>query len=217
MRILVIEDETDLLHVIAQALREQGYAIDEAQDGEEGLYKAQSHTYNAIVLDLMLPHIPGLEILKQLRQSGSKTPVLILTARGSIEDRVTGLDAGADDYLIKPFELDELFARIRSLIRRNHDTSQNTIHVDDFTIDINKHLVLLNDNPIDLTPREYAIFECLTLNRGKVISKEKLYDTLVDEFDDSLSNVIEVHISNLRKKLDKNIITTRRGMGYIID
>jgi DNA-binding response OmpR family regulator len=216
MRILVIEDEPDLLRVVARALREAGYAVDEAADGEEGLFKATSWDYDAIVLDLMLPRLSGWQVLEQLRRS-KKTPVLILTARDAVPDRVRGLDTGADDYLIKPFELSELFARLRALIRRSAGQAESVVTLGSVRIDTRARTVTLDGQDIRLTAREYALVELLALRRGEVVTRTQIYEHLFDENDDSLSNLVEVHVSNIRKKLGKDFILTRRGQGYVVD
>jgi two-component system, OmpR family, response regulator len=216
MRILVIEDEPDLLRVVARALREAGYAVDEAADGEEGLFKATSWDYDAIVLDLMLPRLSGWQVLEQLRRS-KKTPVLILTARDAVPDRVRGLDAGADDYLIKPFELSELFARLRALIRRSAGQAESVVTLGSVRIDTRARMVTLDGQDVRLTAREYALVELLAVRRGEVVTRTQIYEHLFDENDDSLSNLVEVHVSNIRKKLGKDFILTRRGQGYVVD
>jgi len=216
MRILIVEDEPDLLSAVAQSLREEGYAVDEATDGETGLYKAKGSDYDAIVLDLMIPRLDGLTMLQRLR-SEKKTPVLILTARDTTADRVKGLDNGADDYLTKPFELAELLARLRALIRRSAGDASPRIEIADIIIDTRSRTVLRNNEEIALTAREYALVEFLALHRGTLVSRTMIYDHLFDEQDDSLSNLVDVHVANVRKKLGKDFITTRRGQGYLID
>ena len=216
MRVLVIEDEPDLLQALVQALREEGYAADQALNGRDGLFKAESCEYEAIVLDMMLPGIDGLELLKKLRKS-RKTPVLILTARDGIGDRVKGLDAGADDYLVKPFALSELLARLRALIRRSVGLADPTIRIGDIEIDTATRLVSREGVEIPLTAREYALVELLAIYRGKLITRTMIYDRLFGDDDDSLSNVVEVHVSHIRKKLGKDFIQTRRGQGYLVD
>lgn len=215
MRILVVEDEPDLLRTITQVLREDGFAVDQAADGEEGLYKARAWSYDAIVLDLLLPKLNGWELLQQLRKSHS-VPVLILSARDQIDDRVRGLDCGADDYLTKPFHLAELRARLRALIRRAVGNPSAIIQVRQLTIDLNSKTVTRDLIPVPLTPREYSLLELLALHRGKVVSRTQIYEHLFDEHEDSLSNLVDVHISNLRRKLGADFITTRRGQGYIL-
>lgn len=216
MRVLVVEDEPELLAALARALREEGYAVDEAADGDEGLFKATSWAYDAIVLDLMLPKQTGWDVLARLRPE-RKTPVLILTARDTVNDRVRGLDGGADDYLVKPFQLAELLARVRALIRRAAGQSSAEIVLGDVVLDTRARTVLRGGEPIVLTAREYALVELLALHRGRLVSRTEIYEHLFDENEDTLSNLLEVHVSNIRKKLGKDFISTRRGQGYIID
>lgn len=216
MRLLVVEDEPDLQNLLARALRGQGYAVDTADDGEQGLYKAHTWDYDAIVLDWMLPKLDGLSLLRELRRK-KRTPVLLLTARDATDDRVSGLDCGADDYLVKPFEIKELLARLRAIIRRSSGITSNIISIGDIQVDTGSHTVSRNGEVIFLTAREYALVELLVLRRGKLVTRQVLYDHLFDENDDTLSNLIEVHVSNVRKKLGKDFIATRRGAGYIVD
>src|SRR4051812_9955690 len=216
MRVLVVEDEPALLSVVARALREEGHAVDEAADGEEGLFKATHADYDAVVLDLMLPKVDGLTILRRLRPE-RKVPVLILTARDGVNDRVRGLDAGADDYLVKPFALSELLARVRALIRRSAGQAAAEVVLGDVTLDLKKRVARRGGAEVVLTAREFALVEYLSLRRGEVVSRTALYEHILDENDDSLSNLLDVHVSNVRKKLGKDFIQTRRGMGYTID
>ena len=216
MRILIVEDEPDLLRSLAQALREEGYAVDSANNGEDGLFNAESYDYDAIVLDVMLPRLDGWEILKRLRKT-KKTPVLMLTARDQPRDRVKGLDTGADDYVVKPFDLPELFARLRALIRRSANQTINVIEIGDVKIDTAARNVSLKDKPVELTAREYSLVEFLALHRGEVVTRTQLYEHLFDENDSTLSNLLDVHVSNVRKKLGAEFITTRRGHGYCIE
>jgi two-component system OmpR family response regulator len=216
MRLLIVEDEPDLLSSLAQALREEGYAVDIAADGVEGLYKAESWDYDAVVLDVMLPGLDGWGVLQKLRKK-KKTPVLMLTARDQSRDRVRGLDNGADDYLIKPFDLPELLARLRALIRRSTGLTRNVVEVGAITIDTASRHVSLGGQPVTLTAREYALVEFLALHRGEVITRTRLYEHLFDEDDSTLSNLLDVHVSNVRKKLGAEFITTRRGHGYCIE
>ena len=216
MRILVVEDEVDLLTGLAKALREEGYAVDTSGDGEEGLYKAESWEYDAIILDVMLPKLDGWEILQRLRKT-KKTPVLMLTARDASRDRVRGLDTGADDYLVKPFDLAELLARLRALIRRSANQSRSQIEIGDVMIDTAARTVSHKGHPLTLTAREYALLEFLALHRGEVVTRTALYEHLFDEDDSSLSNLLDVHVSNIRKKIGSDFITTRRGHGYCIE
>jgi two-component system OmpR family response regulator len=216
MRLLIIEDEPDLLESLAEALREDGYAVDTAMDGEDGLSKAVYADYDAVVLDVMLPGMSGFTVLEKLRLK-KKTPVLILTARSATPDRVRGLDAGADDYLPKPYELPELLARMRALIRRTTGNASAVISIDDVLIDLAAHTVTKAGVPVLLTARELALVEYLAQHRGRVITREQLYEHLFDENDDTLSNLLDVHVSHLRKKLGHDFVTTRRGLGYVVE
>jgi two-component system, OmpR family, response regulator len=216
MRVLVIEDEPDLLRLLSQALREDGYAVDEANDGPGGLLKAMNWDYDAILLDLMIPGIDGFGVLAKLRKE-RKTPVLILTARDAVNDRIKGLDGGADDYVVKPFNLSEVLARVRALIRRSSGQSESLLQIGDVALNLAKKTVAVSGEAVTLTAREYAILEMLFLHRGQVVTKTQIYEHIFDENDDSLSNLVEVHVSNLRKKLGKDLIATRRGLGYVID
>jgi len=213
MRLLVVEDEPDLRDAIVQSLREAGYAVDDAAEGKTGLYKALGVAYDAIVLDLMLPGISGWDLLKELRKTRA-TPVLILTARDTLPDRVKGLDAGADDYLTKPFELPELRARLRALIRRSAGQAKTILEVGDISVDTAERTVMKAGTPVALTPREYALVEFFAMHRGKLVTRSMIYEHLFDEEDDTLSNLIDVHVANVRRKLGKEFIVTRRGEGY---
>jgi two-component system, OmpR family, response regulator len=216
VRLLVVEDESDLLRALEKTFREEGYAVDTASDGEDGLFKATSWDYDAIVLDLMLPKLDGGELLRRLRRVKA-TPVLILTARDALPDRVKGLDAGADDYLVKPFERLELLARLRALVRRSAGQAAAVLEIGDVKIDTASRTVTRQGRSVNLTPLEYALVEFLALHRGKIVTRTMLYDHLFDENEDSLSNLLDVHVSNLRKKLGADFIMTRRGQGYLID
>lgn len=216
MRILVVEDEPRLLSNLAKALREAGYAVDTADAGDDGLFKAQTNNYDAIVLDVMLPRLDGWAVLEKLRKE-KQTPVLMLTARDSHKDRVRGLDTGADDYLVKPFDLSELLARVRALIRRAAGNSRPHIELGEIVIDTRARSVTRADQPVTLTAREYSILEYLALHRGEVVSRTELYEHLFDESDDTLSNLLDVHVFSIRKKLGHELIATRRGQGYCIE
>jgi len=215
MRILVVEDEPRLLRNLAKALREEGYAVDTADAGDDGLYKAETFNYDAIILDVMLPRLDGWEVLERLRKQ-KQSPVLMLTARDAGKDRVRGLDTGADDYLVKPFDLPELLARLRALIRRAAGQARPSLDLGDVIIDSRARSVTRLGNPVTLTAREYAILEYLALHRGEVVTRTALYEHLFDESDDTLSNLVDVHVFSLRKKLGRDLITTRRGQGYCI-
>jgi two-component system OmpR family response regulator len=216
MRILVVEDEPRLQRNLAKALREAGYAVDTASDGLEGAFKAGDYDYDAIVLDVMLPKLDGWEVLARLRAT-KKTPVLMLTARDGTEDRVRGLDTGADDYLVKPFDLPELLARVRALIRRSKGQASPELVLGEVVINPRTRSVTRAGAAVTLTAREFAILEYLALHRGEVISRTTLYEHLFDENDDTLSNLLDVHVFSIRKKLGTTVIATRRGQGYCIE
>jgi two-component system OmpR family response regulator len=215
MKVLLVEDEEDLLHVTATALRESGFSVDLARDGMEGLVKAETADYDAIVLDLMLPRMDGWEVLSRLRQSKT-TPVLILTARDALADRVEGLNRGADDYLTKPFELEELIARLRALIRRSAGSPSPIVEVAGVQIDTAARTVTKRGEVVELSAKEYALLELLALHRGRLVTRSMIYEHIYGEEDDTLSNVVDVYVSNLRRKLGSELIETRRGQGYII-
>jgi two-component system, OmpR family, response regulator len=216
MRILIVEDDPLLNRSLAATLRDENYAVDTALDGEEGLIKAREGIYDAIILDVMMPVFNGWQVLDRLRPE-IKTPVLMLTARDTVPDRIKGLNKGADDYLIKPFDSNELLARLNALIRRSAGLPQSTVRIGELHLDTFSREVTFKNRPVALTPREYSLLEYLVLNQGKVISRTLLYERLFDENDDTLSNILDVHVSNLRKKLGASIIKTRRGHGYIIE
>jgi two-component system OmpR family response regulator len=216
MRVLIVEDQPDLLRNLARTIREEGYAVDTAADGKEGLTKATDTDYDAIVLDVMLPKLDGWEVLQKLRTT-KKTPVLMLTARDAVPDRIRGLDSGADDYLTKPCDLDELLARLRALIRRSAGQARALLEIGEVVIDQAAKSVSLAGKPVTLTAREYAMVEFLALRRGEVVTRTALYEHLMDENEDSLSNLLDVHVFNIRKKLGQGFIVTRRGQGYCIE
>ncbi|AMV31524.1 Transcriptional activator protein CzcR [Pirellula sp. SH-Sr6A] len=215
MRILVIEDQPELRRLLYAMLDEEGYAVDLAADGEEGRAKATTWSYDAIVLDLMLPKLDGWKLLGQLRET-HKVPVLILSARDGLDDRVRGLDLGADDYLAKPFERSELMARLRALIRRSAGQSSSSLRIGNITIDLRARQACVGDELVSLTAREFGLLEYLAVHRGKVISRREIYEHLFDELDDPASNIVDVYISYLRRKLGTELIETRRGQGYVI-
>ena len=215
MKLLVVVEEIRLLRNLAKALREEEYAVDTAADGEEGLYKAQNCDYDAIVLDVMLPRLDGWQVLDKLRKT-KKTPVLFLTARDTLADRVRGLDGGGDDYLVKPFDLSELFARLRAVIRRSANRPTSEITLGNVVIDTRARTVTLDRRPVPVTAREYMILEYLAQQQGKVVTRTELYEHVFDEREDTLSNLLDVHIYNIRRKLGSDLIATRRGHGYCI-
>ena len=220
MRVLLIEDHKPLVRALKQGLEDEGFAVDVAYDGEEGDHKARTAEYDAVILDLMLPNEDGLSLLQRWRRNGMKTHVLVLTARGSIEEKVRGLDLGADDYLTKPFELEELLARLRALIRRGHQVKDPMLRVLDLEIDTASRTVRRAGKAIHLTPREYALLEFLAYHRGRVVSRTMIWEHLYDEQDENTSNVVDVYIRYLRNKIDKGydppLILTRWGEGYLL-
>ncbi len=220
MRVLLIEDHKPLVRALKQGLEEEGFAVDVAYDGEEGDYKAKTADYDVIILDLMLPKENGLSLLQRWRRDGLSSHVLVLTARSGIEDKVRGLDLGADDYLTKPFELGELLARLRALIRRGHQVKDPVLRVCDLEIDTAARTVKRAGQAIHLTPREYALLQFLAFHRGRVVSRSMIWEHLYDEHDESTSNVVDVYIRYLRNKIDKGfeppLILTRWGEGYLL-
>ncbi len=221
MKILVIEDSERLLYSLGQALKKSGYSVDLVSDGKEGLDFARYNDYDVIVLDLMLPGIDGLTILKRLRAFGKKTHVLILSAKDQVEDRVKGLEAGADDYMIKPFSFDELNARIHTLMRRKFESKSPIIEIGPLSINTATKEIHRDGEAVKVTPGEYSILEYLVLNRGRVLSKEQLLEAMHDSDSFAGTNVIEVLVCKLRNKIgthgEKPIIATRRGYGYLVE
>jgi DNA-binding response OmpR family regulator len=223
MRILIIEDEDTLAKNISDVLIKEGYTTDLAQDGEEGLTKGLSDEYNLILLDVLLPKKNGFEVLRELRKNKISTPVLILTIKNSVENRVEGLDSGADDYLIKPFAVPELLARIRTILRRNSDDKSTTLNAGDLELETLRREAFVNKNFINLTPKEYSILELLMYNKNRVLSRLSIAEYVWgDNFDlFNMTNFVDVHIKNIRKKLDehteKKIIKTIRGIGFMIE
>ena len=217
MRVMIAEDEVDLARTLRKALTEEGYAVDWAPNGSEALAKALGVPYDAILLDLMLPEISGLDVLTAVRQRGVRSPVLILTARDAVDDKVHGLNAGADDYLTKPFVLTELLARVRALIRRASPEPVAELAAGPLLLDTNLRLVRRGTEVIELTAREYAILELLARRKGTVVTRSAIYDHVYDEHEDTLSNVIDVFVAALRRKVGPDVIRTRRGHGYLID
>lgn len=220
MRLLIVEDQERLRMILKERLTTQGYMVDAAKDGEEGLSYIQATSYDLYILDIMLPHISGLALLKYLRNHEYHQPVLLLTAKDAVEDRVTGLDQGADDYLVKPFAYEELLARIRSLLRRKEHEYQQTLKLGDLTLNRTTKEVHRHDQLISLTKKEYIILEYLLLHAGEVISRESL-ENISSTFDyEGYSNVVDVYIRFLRKKIDDpfetKLIHTVRGYGYVM-
>jgi DNA-binding response OmpR family regulator len=220
MRLLLVEDFTVLRESTALGLREAGFAVDEAAEGETGLWYATSNDYDVIILDLMLPRIDGLTVLKRLREAGRKTHVLILTARDASADRVIGLDGGADDYLVKPFVFAELLARVRALVRRRYDRKSPVIEVADMQIDTAKRAVRRGGEVVDLSAREYALLEFLALRAGQVVTRTEIWEHVYEFESDAGSNVVDAFIRLLRKKIERpglpTLIHTRRGHGYLL-
>jgi DNA-binding response OmpR family regulator len=220
MRILLIEDHQIMARCLQRGLEEEGLTVALAADGEEGDYKARTADYDVIILDLMLPKVDGLTLLKRWRQDNVNTHVLVLTAKGSVEDKVTGLNIGADDYLTKPFELREVLARLKALSRRGHQVKDPVIRIHDLEIDTAGRTVKRGDKSVRLTPKEYAILDLLAFHRGKVVTRSMIWEHLYDDQDDSRSNVVDVYIRYLRNKIDKGfeppLILTRWGEGYVL-
>ena len=223
MRILVVEDEKKINDIIVKTLKKENYGVDSCFDGKEAIDYISSAEYDAVILDIMLPKVNGFEVLKTIRKSNIKTPVLFLTAREGVEDRVKGLDYGADDYLIKPFAFEELLARIRVLLRKkynNNDETGNVFKISDLTVDCNTHTVFRGSSQIKLSAKEFAILEYMIRNKGKVISKERIEEHVWDFDYEGGSNVVEVYMRCLRKKIDDNfspkLIHTIRRVGYVL-
>jgi two-component system OmpR family response regulator len=217
MRILIAEDEVDLARTLRKALVEEGYAVDCAARGDLAIEKASAVSYDALVLDLMLPGLSGLEVLAALRARGVRTPVLVLTARDALGDKVEGLNLGADDYMTKPFALVELLARLRALIRRASPDPVNELVAGPIVVDTCARVVRQGGTVVDLTAREFAILELLARQKGRVVTRSAIYDHVYDDQEDTLSNVVDVFIATLRRKLGAGVIRTRRGHGYMID
>ena len=220
MRVLLVEDDTRIAHFVAKGLREQSYAVDVAVTGEDALYQVAINTYDLVILDVMIPAPDGFAVCKELRRTGHRMPVLMLTARDAVEDRIEGLDRGADDYLTKPFEFRELLARLRALLRRPSALQPATLSVADLVIDTAGQAVLRGGKSISLTAKEYALVEFLARNAGRVVGRAEIAEHVWDEEFDPFSNLIEVYVNRLRRKIDtkgaKPLLHTRRGAGYIL-
>ncbi|MGA7721278.1 MAG: response regulator transcription factor [Ignavibacteriaceae bacterium] len=220
MRILIIEDEKKVASFIKKGLEEEYFVADIAGDGREGLKLAVSEEYDIIIMDIMLPYMDGITLIKEIRKREISTPVLMLTVNDSVKDKVEGLDAGADDYLTKPFAFEELIARLRALLRRNENSKTSKLIVGDLVLDLQSHRVFRNNQEIILTPKEYSILEYLMRNSKKVISRTKLIEHVYDYHFDTETNIIDVYINKVRSKIDTNfekpLIHTIRGIGYVL-
>ena len=222
MRVLIIEDENNVADYVAKGLKESGFKVDRAEDGKQGLVMATTETYDALVVDRMLPHVDGLTIIQTLRAADDNTPVLILSALGEVDDRVKGLKAGGDDYLVKPFAFAELLARIEAILRRQESSNTQTrLKVADLEMDLLAHKVTRAGENFNLQPREYKLLEYLMRHAGQVVTRTMLLENVWDYHFDPQTNVIDVHISRLRQKIDKGfdkqLLTTVRGAGYMLD
>jgi DNA-binding response OmpR family regulator len=220
MHVLLVEDSERLGRHVTAGLQKAGYAVDLAVDGEEGLWYARTNSYDVLVLDLMLPKLDGLSLLRKLREMGNQTHVLILTAKDAVDDRVLGLRTGADDYLVKPFAFDELLARIEALARRAHGVKQPTIRIGHIEIDTSSRTVRRGGELLELPPREYSLLEYLAMRQGQLVTRTEIESHIYDAQAELMSNVVDAAIYSLRKKIDvsggKSLIQTRRGMGYIL-
>jgi DNA-binding response OmpR family regulator len=221
MRLLVVEDNVAIRRFLVRGLTEEGFAVDQAADGAEALFKATDPAYDVILLDLLLPLHDGLSVLRDLRSRGVETPVLVLTARDTISDRIRGLDGGADDYLVKPFAFDELLARIRALLRRARAKVDRVLRVGPLVLDRLSRRVTWADKSLDLSAREYALLEYLMQHPGEVLSRTRIYEHVWNDQMEVMSNVIDVHVKQIRRKLERagavGIITTIRGAGYRLE
>ncbi len=220
MRILIVEDELRLASVIKKGLIEEGFAVDTASDGEEGLYLAETESYDLIILDIMLPKVDGLTICRKLRSNNIKTPVLMLTAKSTIEEKVAGLDSGADDYLTKPFAFLELRSRIHALIRRSKNEASPILVISDLILDPIKHTITRGNKPVSLTPKEFAVLELLLRHKNEVVTRTMIIEHVWDYNFDSMSNVVDVFVASIRRKVDRGakmkLIHTLHGVGYKI-
>ena len=221
MRVLLVEDDHRIASFVAKGLRENSYAVDVATDGEDGLYQTEINDYDLIILDVNLPKKDGFEVCRALREAGKRTPILMLTARDAVDDRISGLDYGADDYLTKPFEFRELLARLRALSRRQSEIRPPKMVIADLEIDTVSQRAWRDGKEIELTAKEYALLEFLSVNNGRVVGREEISTHVWDDNFDAFSNLIEVYIKRLRTKMDEGfpiqLIRTRRGAGYILD
>ena len=220
MKILVIEDERDLNRIITKHLKKNNYSVDSCFDGQEALDFISYSEYDLIITDIMMPNVDGYEFIDKLRANKNNTPVIMLTAKDALEDKIVGLDSGADDYIVKPFEFDELLARIRVLMRRNYGLATNIIQIEDVVLDISKKQVTKSKELIDLTGKEYEVLEYLMKNKGSILSRDQILNHVWDYEYVGASNIVDVIIKNIRKKLDRGegntIIYTKRGLGYFV-
>jgi DNA-binding response OmpR family regulator len=218
MRLLLVEDDARIARFVAKGLREQAYAVDISATGDDALYQAAINSYDLVILDVMIPGKNGLEVCRELRKAGQRLPILMLTARDAVEDRITGLDRGADDYLTKPFEFRELLARLRALLRRSGELRPPQIEVGDLVLDTGAQTVTRAGRSIPLTAKEYALLEFLGRNAGRVVGRAEIAEHVWDESFDPFSNLIEVYVNRVRRKIDtgsvKALLHTRRGAGY---
>jgi two-component system copper resistance phosphate regulon response regulator CusR len=221
MKILFVEDDKDIAHFVKKGLEENYLAVDTAYDGEEGVYLALHERYDLFILDIMLPKLDGIEILKSIRENGIDTPVIFLTAKDAEKDIVKGLNLGADDYMVKPFSINELLARVRAILRRDKAQWVSELKVADLIVDLKTHKVFRGGKRIDLTPKEYALLEYLVRNEGQILTRTMISESIWDYHFDSLTNVIDVHIYHLRNKIDKGfnpqLLHTIKGVGYVLE
>lgn len=220
MKILVVEDERDLNRIITKHLKKNNYSVDSCFDGQEALDFISYSEYDLIMTDIMMPNVDGYEFIDKLRANKNNTPVIMLTAKDTLEDKIVGLDSGADDYIVKPFEFDELLARIRVLMRRNYGLATNIIQIEEVTLDLAKKQVAKSGEIIDLTGKEYEVLEYLMKNKGSILSRDQILNHVWDYEYEGASNIVDVIIKNIRKKLDRGegntIIYTKRGLGYFV-
>ena len=217
MRVLLVEDSETLRRSVRRALRHAGFAVDTAADGAEGLAAAELNDYDALVLDVMLPKLDGLALLRRLRAAGKTTHVLLLTARDTVADRVEGLRLGADDYLVKPFALAELLARVEALCRRAYGTKSGTLRIGPLALDLSARRLQRDGAEVELTAREWRLLEYLALRRGQVVPRAEIEAHIYDEFVEPMSNVVDTAVYGLRRKIGANFIRTRRGLGYVLE
>ena len=221
MRVLVVEDDKKIASFVVNGLKQSGYAVDHANDGEQGLIQAQTISYDAAIVDLMLPKLDGLKLIQQLRSGGVRIPVLILSAKASVDDRVRGLQAGGDDYLTKPFAFSELLARMHSILRRAHQQPADSLQVEDLHIDLLSDRAVRGGKTLDLTPKEFALLALLTRHRGEILSRRQIARQIWDMDTPGDSNVVDVHVRRLRSKADdpfpRKLIHTVRGAGYVLE